>query len=179
MTVASKQPDDRSEPDDSPASGEQVYQGLRAQIFNLDPASVGLGQGPTHPVVWGALMETGYPRGTASLVALADGTTSLYLSTGGGIIGGGFHQDVATATHAFLADLERHLPELRPDPGAALPAKGQVIIRALTYTGRMSAEASEDDLGHGRHQLSAVFHAAHRVITELRLIDEARQGRTP
>jgi len=41
----------------------------------------------------------------------------------------------------------------------------------------MSAQASEDDLGNGRHQLSPVFRAAHRVITELRLLDEARQGR--
>jgi hypothetical protein len=161
----------------SAASGEQVYQGLRAQILTLDPAAAGLLHGPDHPVVWGALMETGHPRGTATLVALADGTTSLYFSTGGGIIGGGFHQAVATATRSFLADLEHHLPMLRPDPDATLPAVGQVVIRALTYTGRMSAEAAEDDLGHGRHQLSPVFHAAHRVIAELRLIEEARSAR--
>ena len=128
------------------ASGEQVYQGLRAQILDLDPASAGLQQGPGHQVVWGALMEAGYSRGTATLVVLADGTTSLYLSTGGGIIGGGFHQAVATATRSFLAQLEHHLPLLRPDPDAAPPATGQVTIRALTYTGRMSAEASGDTL---------------------------------
>ena len=127
-------------------------------------------------MLWGALVETGYPRGTATLVTLADGTTSLYLSTGGGIIGGGFHEAVASATRTFLTELERHLPVLRPDPDAALPAVGRVIIRALTYTGRMSAEASEDDLGYGRHQLSPVFYAAHRVVTELRLIDEAREA---
>jgi ADP-ribosylglycohydrolase len=160
----------------SAASGEQVYQGLRAQILTLDPAAAGLQPEPGHSVVWGVLMETAYPRGTATLVALADGTTSLYFSTGGGIIGGGFHQAVATATRSFLADLEDHLSMLRPDPDVTLPAAGQVIIRALTYTGRMSAEASEDDLGHGRHQLSPVFHAAHRVIAELRLVEEARSG---
>jgi len=158
------------------ASGEEVYQGLRAQILGLDPAAAGLQQGQAHAALWGALMETGYPRGTATLVSLADGTTSLYLSTGGGIIGGGFHQAVATATRSFLEELERHLPMLQPDPDAALPAVGRVRIRALTYTGRLFAEASEDDLGYGSHQLSPVFHAAHRVITELRLIDEAREG---
>jgi hypothetical protein len=178
MTVASKQPDDRRGPDSPSASGEQVYQGLRARILGLDPASAGLGQGQAHQVLWGALMETGYARGTATLVALADGTTSLYLSTGGGIIGGGFHHAVATATHGFLAVLENHLHMLGPDPDPGLPAQGRVIMRALTYAGRLSAEASEGDLGHGRDQLSPVFHAAERVITELRLVDEARQGRT-
>ena len=78
-------------------------------------------------------MEMGYRRGTVTLVALADGTTSLYTRAGGG------------------------------------------IIRALTYTGQTAGEATEDDLGQGRHPLSPVFHAGHRVITELRLIDEARQ----
>jgi hypothetical protein len=92
------------------APGEEVYQGLRTQILDLDPASAGLAQGPQHRVVWGALTETGYPLGTATLVTLADGTTSLYLSTCGGIIGGGFADAVATATRAFLTKLERHLP---------------------------------------------------------------------
>jgi hypothetical protein len=121
-------------------------------------------------------MEMGFPNGIATLVALADGTTSLYTSTGGGIIGGGFHQAVAAATHAFLNCVEEHITELRPDPDTALPASGLAIIRALTYTGRLSAEAPEDDLGHGRHQLSPVFHAGHQVITQLRMIDEARPG---
>jgi hypothetical protein len=160
----------------SGADGTEVYQGLRGQILDLDPASAGLGQTPARQVLWGALVETGYPRGTATLVTLADGTTSLYLSTGGGMIGGGFHEAVAAATRSFLAELERYLPLLRPDPDAALPAVGRVIIRALTYQGRMSAEAAEDDLGHGRHQLSPAFYAAHRVITEPRLIDEARSA---
>lgn len=160
-----------------PASGEQVYQGLRAQILGLDPAEAGLEPGPGRPVVWGALIDMAYPRGTATLVALADGTTSLYTSTGGGIISGGSHQAVGAATRSFLADLERHLSLLQPDPDAALPAAGRVIIRALTYTGRLAAQAPEDDLGHGRHPLSPVFHAAHRVITELRLIDETSRQR--
>ena len=32
-------------------------------------------------------MDTGYPNGTATVVCLVDGTTSLYTSTGGGILG--------------------------------------------------------------------------------------------
>ncbi len=163
--------------DRPPAAGEQVYQGLRAQILGLDPAEAGLGQGPERPVLWGAVMDMGYPRGTATLVALADGTTSLYTSSGGGIIGGGFHQAVASATRSFLAELEQHLPGLQPDLDPVLPAEGQVIIRALTYSGRLAAQAPEDDLGHGRHPLSPVFHAAHRVITELKLIDESARQR--
>ncbi len=164
-------------PVNSGGSGETVYQGLRRQLLELDPAAAGLEQGPGRPRLWGALMEMGFPNGVATLAALADGTTSLYLSTGGGIIGGGFHQAVAAATRSFLACVEEHLADLHPDTDAALPATGFVIVRALTYPHRLAAEAAEDDLGHGRHQLSPVFHAGHRVITQLRIIDEARSTR--
>jgi hypothetical protein len=154
--------------------GADVYAGLREQILRLDPATAGMSQRPGGAIVWGALMEMGYPNGVATIVALADGTTSMYTSSGGGIIGGGGHRAVVTATHAFLESVADHLGELRPDPGEALPAPGQVIIRALTYLGRLSGQAPEDDLGNRRHSLAPVFYAGQEVITQLRLIDEAR-----
>jgi hypothetical protein len=83
-------------------SGEQVFQGLRGQLLSLDPAEAGLDRFTADRRVLGALMETGYPTGTATLVALADGTTSLYTSTGGDIIGGGGHARVAAASRSFL-----------------------------------------------------------------------------
>jgi len=157
----------------SQVSGEQVFHGLRRQILDLDPAEAGLDRFSAGRRVWGALLETGYATGTATLVALADGTTSLYTSTGGGIIGGGAHARVAAASRSFLTVVEDHLGLLNPDPDSDAPVAGRVIIRALTYQGRYRADASEDDLGHGRHPLSAVFYAAHGVLTELRTIDQA------
>jgi hypothetical protein len=69
--------------------------------------------------------------------------------------------------------LERH-HDLPPDR-LGLPAAGRVVLRALTYDGPRAAEADEDDLGYHRHPLSDVFHAAHEVITELRLLDQSRK----
>jgi hypothetical protein len=120
-------------------------------------------------------METGYPAASATLVALADGTTSLYVSTGGGVIGGGGHARVAAATQSFLTAAEDHPSLLSPDADAVVPVAGRVIIRALTYEGRYRAEASQDDLGRGRHPLSAVYFAGHAVLTELRMIDQAQR----
>jgi hypothetical protein len=154
-------------------SGEQVFEGLRRQLLDLDPAEAGLDRFSAGHRVWGALLETGYPTATATLVALADGTTSLYLSTGGGIIGGGGHAQVAAATRSFLTVVEDHLGLLSPDKDSSVPVAGRVIVRALTHQGRYRAEAQEDDLGNGRHPLSAVFYAGHGVLTELREIDQA------
>jgi hypothetical protein len=102
------------------ASGEEVCRGLRAQILGPDPASAGLAQGPEQHALSGALMETGHQRETATLVALADGATSPYLSAGGGITwrrvpGGRGHREPIPPRSAGAP-----LPMAQPDPDAAL-----------------------------------------------------------
>jgi hypothetical protein len=157
-------------------SGAETYQGLRSRMLDLDPANAGLDRFSADRRVWGAVMEIGWPKKvTATLVALADGTTSLYLGPSGVIIGGGAHAQAAAATQAFLATVEDHLSLLSPDTDSDVPVKGRVIIRAMGYEGRYRAEAPDDDLRHDRHPLSAVFYAGHDVLTELRMIDQAQR----
>jgi hypothetical protein len=153
-----------------------VYSGLRRQVLELQPADAGIVPAHATGSVWGAMMETAYPSGVATLVCLADGTTSLYTSTGGGMIGAGGHASVVAANHAFREAISSHVGQLAPEPVANLPQPGNVILRALTFDGHLAATAPENDLGYGRHSLSPVFHAAHEVITELRQIDENSAG---
>lgn len=132
-----------------PAPDPGIALDLRARVFGLDPASAGLAPTGRHPRVYGAVLETGLDRGWFTLVALADGTTSLYLSSGGGVIGAGEHERVAAASLAFVDVVERHLDSYGPDPGDAPPAGGRAILRALTYDGRVAVEALEDDWARG------------------------------
>jgi len=155
---------------------DEVFLSLRGKVLGLDPEEVAIAASPRLPRVWAVLMETGYPGGVATLAALADGTTSLYLSSGGGMIGAGGQPQVADATLRLLDVAERYLDRLPATLDTALPAAGRVVLRALTYDGQQADEADEDDLGYGRHPLSPLFHAAHDVLTELRLIDESRQS---
>ena len=62
-----------------------IYSNLRAQALTGSRAAFGLE--PTSPdaPAWGVLMEIGFPEGTASLVAMSDGSASLYFSGGGGL----------------------------------------------------------------------------------------------
>jgi hypothetical protein len=153
----------------------EVYLGLRRQILTLDPATVGITAVPGGRRTWGCLMETGHPNGTATLVCLADGTTSLYTSSGGGIIGGGMHESVVRETQELLQVVDDHLGQMWGSIDQELPASGHSVIRALTHDGPRTFEALEVDLGERRSSMSAVFYAAQEVITQLRLIDEARR----
>ncbi|MFI7599759.1 hypothetical protein [Actinoplanes sp. NPDC049681] len=152
-----------------------TYTGLRRQVLEIVPAEVGITPTPDLPRVWGLLMDTTYEQGGYSLVALADGTTSLYTTTGGGLIGGGQHAQVVAATLAALRTVETHLDQLPPSVEDALPPVDGVVLRALTYDGQRAVLAAEQDLGEGRHPQAEIFHAAHGAIAELRLINEAQQ----
>jgi hypothetical protein len=140
-------------------------------VLGLDPVTAGRPEGPVH----GALLETTFDNGTSfTLVSLADGTTSLYTSTGGGVIGAGTHDVVAAATLRFLDVVAGSLHLFEPDPDDAVPPPGHAALRALTPAGRRRVLAPEADLGKGRHPASAVFRAAHDVITQVRLTEQAR-----
>src|SRR2546421_13032816 len=96
---------------------------LRGRILHADPTELGF-WGSSGREVWGAIMDMAFPGGVASLVSLEDGTTSLYTSTGGGVIGGGAHQTVVEATHAFLDAVAVYAPQLPPPDSAGLPWPG-------------------------------------------------------
>jgi hypothetical protein len=55
-----------------------------------------------------------------------------------------------------------------------LPKKGHTRLYLLTFDGIVSREAREEDLGFNRHMLSPPFHAAQKVITEIRLVEERK-----
>jgi hypothetical protein len=61
----------------------QTVRALREQALGVGAAELGLVATTERAHVWGVLMETGYPEAVATLVALGDGTTSLYFSRRG------------------------------------------------------------------------------------------------
>ena len=146
----------------------EVMRGLREQALTVGPADLSLSPALARPHVWGVLMETGYETAAASLVAFADGTTSLYFSNGGGVIGAGEHAAVRQASEGLLSAAESDVGTFVPVSDTTLPAIGRVRFLVRTFNGTVGAEAAEADLAGGAHPLSGVFFAAHRVITAIR-----------
>jgi hypothetical protein len=125
------------------------------------------------PDSWVALMDLGIDRGVASVVAVSDGSTSLYTSTGGGVIGAGEHDSVADANRAFLATIERLRPQIPATDDYPLPTSGEVRFSVHWPDGsRGSAVATNDELAAGGHPLSGAFAAGQDVITAIREVEE-------
>jgi hypothetical protein len=152
-------------PKDDPSA---VIGKLRAKALAVTAAELSIEPTAERPHVWGLLMETGYPDAASTLVVFADGTTSLYFSGGGGIIGAGQHDSVRQAAERLLSAAEPLRGEFRPASDTGLPTDGQVRILLRTFTGTMAATATEHELGARTHRLSPLFFAAHGVITAIR-----------
>lgn len=146
---------------------------MREMVLALTPEQIGLTPRAGRQV-WGVVMDTAIADGGwHCLVVLADGTTSLYTSAAFGIIGAGTHETVRQASGALLELVDQQQELFAPDRDSAVPQPGMVAIRALTFGGRLAVVAPESELGHGRHVASPVFHAAHAVITQTRLVTPA------
>lgn len=144
---------------------------LREKILELSPKEINVSPSKEYPHVWGILMETGYPGAVATLVSLADGTVSLYLSSGGGVIGGGEHAKVRQAGKAFLQSAEHYRKDFKETNEYPMPDVGHVKFYILTYAGILTEDIGEDNLGNNKHLLSPLFYAGHDVLTELRKIN--------
>lgn len=155
---------------------EEGSASLRRLVLSTSPADLGLTVDADRERVYGVLMETGHDAAVVMIVSLIDGTTSLYVSTGGGTIGAGEQEPVAEATRAFVAMAQVFVGQTEPTTTFDLPDLGRVRFHLLTVGGGRTAEAGEDDLGVGRHALSPLFHAGQDVITEIRLLSEQQSS---
>jgi hypothetical protein len=153
----------------------QTYLQLRSRTFSLNPTELGLEPSNEAPNVWGVLVEMGYEVGTASLVSLADGTTSLYYSTGGGMLGSADYQALAEASKAFVSQAENHFVHMSPANDFPLPEAGQVRFILLTYSGAYSLEVPEKLLVSGDHPLSPLFERAQQALALLHQLAEKKR----
>ena len=158
--------------DGAQADPAEAYLGLRRLALGLTAGSLGSGCPADAPVV-ALLMESGMSGAVATLVGVADGTTSLYYSTGGGVIGAGTRRGVSAATDHWLQTCGALLEHLSPIHDAALPGEGVTQFVAVTPGGLLGAGAPMADLGERRHVLSPLFYAGHDVISRIRLTQAA------
>ena len=111
---------------------------LREQVLHTTADKAGVA-----PIrrVWGVVMERGYAKGTASVIALADGTASLSLSTGGLVTGGKAYPPAHAAALKLCEQAADSLSETSAAHDFPWPAKGRVRFYVLAVDGVRVAES--------------------------------------
>lgn len=159
-----------------PAAADQVISDARTLIFAIRPDEIGISRATYPHKAWGVVMEAGTDGGFYTLVTLADGSTSLYFSNGGGIIGAGEHEPVRKASQAFIALADDWIGSATPAGSYPPPAIGQTTFYFLTFDGTPTYSAAETELGEGRDKFSPFFHAGHEVIAAIRELEGTPRG---
>ncbi|HUF27959.1 MAG TPA: hypothetical protein VMM18_13370 [Gemmatimonadaceae bacterium] len=156
---------------------DDVYGNLRRRVLAIRPGDMGLP--PSQPdSIFGIVTETGMDGAVATFACLADGTVSLYLSTGGGVIGAGQHDSVRAASTELLSITNEYAADFigacSPGVRPTLPPNGRVHFYLLTHSGVYSADCDEEALAAHEDPFASLFGNCHAVLAEVREIEQTR-----
>jgi hypothetical protein len=159
---------------------DPIYLALRNRLLSTSPAALGIEPTDRLPRAWAVLADLPAGDGMVTVVVVADGTTSLYTSRGGGIIGAGSRPEVAAASANLLATCEGALDGLPQAAAVSLPPPGHVAWTVLARDGNhrleaLEAEAEAEATAGGPGVAGSLFVATHAVITALRLAEVKRR----
>jgi hypothetical protein len=156
---------------------QPLVSALRSQALDIQFSGT---QGELRGSVFGVMLESAYDDRVASLVALADGSVSFYVSTGHGCIGCDNDLEVRRAAQALVVNAESLQSFCSPAVDRAAPTCGQVRLFLMTQSGLMSIEEDIDAVNRpvsaGDAQLAplaAIYADAQRL---LQLIDRRGAG---
>lgn len=159
----------------------EVYLGLRNQALNVTTASLEVEADPSAPI-HAVLMEMGLADAVATFACFRDGSASLYLSTGGGVIGGGQHESVRSACLEMLSITNKYAKDFiaacTPVSDFPFPGEDEIFFYLVTSGAVHLARCREDALSAQRDPFSALYNNCHAVMTELREIEQSRRGNT-
>jgi Na+-transporting methylmalonyl-CoA/oxaloacetate decarboxylase gamma subunit len=152
-----------------PKEPAEIYLGLRNQMlaFTAQQANV-QGKAGT-PLAYGVLMDLSMSSGTATIVSISTGDTSMYTSTGGGIIGGIGHESCRVASKQFIKTAQDHLQKMQKTAAFPLPPVGVFRFYVLTTEGVFTVDESATTITSEGSPLYPLFMAGNDVITQLRL----------
>lgn len=146
--------------------GPSPGEALRQQALTADISQIGAASSPNEPLV--LMMEMGLGIAAVSLVVVADGSVSLYMSRGSSIIGAGEHSVVRQEGMKMLEYAGKMLSSMAAEVEHPLPRAGKVRFVARTRGGDFAREESEADLRTGAFEFAELYAIGHAVIALIR-----------
>jgi hypothetical protein len=147
---------------------ENAFEGLRNMAFSATPDQLGLSLPTDKTVVYGVIMDWEMGGATATTVSYQTGDASLYLSSGGGVIGGGQHENVNSAAKQFVSLAQTFLDKTTKTETTPLPATDEVKFYLLTNKGVFVGQEQMKNFENNSSTWLKLFEEGNKVLTELR-----------
>lgn len=150
------------------------FMDLRNMALDVTPEQLQLSLPADQTKVFGVVMDWDLGDGTMTLITYQTGDASMYLSSGGGVIGGGQHENVNKASKEFVSMAQNYLDKSSKADTTTLPDKDCFKFYFLTNKGKFVAQESIDNVENKTSKWLNLFENANNVITELRLTTEKK-----
>ena len=151
---------------------ENAFEGLRNMAFSTTPERLGLSLPTGKTTVYGVIMDWEMGGVTATTVSYQTGDASLYISTGGGVIGGGQHQNVNRAAKQFVSLAQTFLDKTTKTETTALPSTNEVKFFLLTNKGVFAGQEQMKNFENNSSAWLKLFEEGNKVLAQLRLTTE-------
>jgi hypothetical protein len=116
------------------------------------------------------LMDLPTTQHTATVVAYADGTASIYISNGGGYLGGSeSYKAIQDAGLKMILIARKFQPTMQLTKQFPLPEGGVIFFYVVTIDGVYTARAPQEELNQRTHPLTELYAAGQEIITQYRL----------
>ena len=148
------------------------YNNLRNMALSATAEQLQLKISNDKTEIYGVVMDWDVGEGTATLVSFITGDASLYLSSGGGFIGGGGHDKVIKATNNFIKKSESYLDQASLTETTPLPDKDGLTFYFLTNKGKYKATEQMQNIESEKSKWLDLFEEANKLITEIRIVSE-------
>ena len=160
--------------EDSQKAPEHVGRELRKAFLTMPSERAGIERSSEFPRVWGVVMDWPIGQEIATLVALADGSASVYTTGTFGIIGGIGHKDVRTAAKALVKKADEYYDVSSPNSDLSYPGLDHVRFYFRTFGGTRVVEVPLVTVMDERGRHSDLFGLAQNVIGQLRMASEQK-----
>ena len=147
----------------------EIFRGLRENAMRVELS------GASEDQVQLVLMDWRVGNGWATILAAVDGTASIYLSSGGGYLGGGqVHASIRDAARMAISSATGLLASFSVCSSTPLPDAGTVHFYAKRGNELLFASASEEKLKQGSDPLSQLANIMQAIITKYREVSAGR-----
>jgi hypothetical protein len=145
---------------------DNPYEGLRKMAFKRNLQELGLSLSDKE--IFGVIMDWDIGHGIVTLVAYKTGDASMYLSSGGGIIGGGPNPNVNGAAKLFVDQSKKYFEKSQRMYAIPLPEKDSVRFYFLTTKGKFCVQEKLEKIENHSSPYVDYFNEANNLIAELR-----------
>jgi len=157
--------------EDTSSQQKSPYNNMRNMSFDITPEQLQL-SGLNENEIYGVIMDWDLGNGTMSLISFSTGDASMYLSTGGGVIGGGQHPNVSSASKLFVKQAQKYLDKTIKMDSTPLPSANNIRFYFKTTKGIYSVEEKMSNIENQSSEWYTYFEEANKLIAELRKTTE-------